>query len=307
MIVRHGPAGPADPDPVPPDSVRVLAPAKVNLFLEVLGRRPDGYHEVATLMVAIDLADVLDFAPARPGDLSLTCDDPDLSCGPDNLVMRAAERLRTETGCTSGARIRLAKRIPRAAGLGGGSSDAAAALVGLNELWKLGLSPASLARLGTEIGSDVPFFLDGPAAWCTGRGDVVTPVPVGPALDLVLVQPAEGLSTADVYRRVTVPASPLDGGPARVALAAGDVEALGRALHNRLQEPAFALAPAVADLHCRLLDAGPAGALMTGSGSCLFALCRNPTEARRVHDDLSRGWAPGGVSPPRTFLVRSRP
>jgi 4-diphosphocytidyl-2-C-methyl-D-erythritol kinase len=306
MIVRHGPAA-AGTIPVPPDSVRVLAPAKVNLFLEVLGKRADGYHEIATLMLAIDLADELDFRPGGSGDLSLTCDDPGLPAGPENLVLKAALRLRDSTGCTAGASIRLTKRIPVAAGLGGGSSDAAATLVGLNELWKLGLSPAALARLGAEIGSDVPFFLNGAAAWCTGRGELVTPAPVGRPLDLVVVKPPEGLSTADVYRRVRVPASPSDGAAARAALASGDVEALGRALHNRLQEPAFELAPAVADWHRRLQGLGAAGALMSGSGSSLFALCRSPAEARRVHDDLSRGWPSAGVSPTRTFLVRSRP
>jgi 4-diphosphocytidyl-2-C-methyl-D-erythritol kinase len=176
-----------------------------------------------------------------------------------------------------------------------------------NELWKLGLSPAALARLGAEIGSDVPFFLNGAAAWCTGRGELVTPAPVGRPLDLVVVKPPEGLSTADVYRRVRVPASPSDGAAARAALASGDVEALGRALHNRLHEPAFEMAPAVADWHRRLQGLGAAGALMSGSGSSLFALCRSPAEARRVHDDLSRGWPSAGVSPTRTFLVRSRP
>src|SRR5688572_10812957 len=137
MICRLGPAADGA-TPAPPESVRVLAPAKVNLFLEVLGKRADGYHEIATLLVAIDLADDLGFAPAADGTLSLTCDDPGLPTGADNLVLKAALRLRDETGCTAGARIRLAKRIPTAAGLGGGSSDAAATLVGLNELWKLG-------------------------------------------------------------------------------------------------------------------------------------------------------------------------
>lgn len=305
MNRRHGPA--AGADPVPPETVRIPAPAKVNLFLEVLGKRPDGYHEIATLMLALDLADELEFAPDETGGLSLTCDDPALTVGPDNLVLRAASRLRTETGCTAGARIRLAKRIPWAAGLGGGSSDAAAALRGLTELWQLGLGPADLARIGSAIGSDVPFFLNGPAAWCTGRGEVVEPVPVGRPLDLVLVKPPAGLATADVYRRLTVPATPVDGEAARAALMSGDVEALGRALFNRLQEPAFELNPAVADAHRRVAAAGAAGGLMSGSGSCLFALCRNPSEARRVHDDLARGWAAGGEASTRTFLVRSRP
>jgi len=306
MILRHGPAA-AGELPVPPDTVRVRTPAKVNLFLEVLGRRPDDYHEVATLILAIDLFDELDLRPAAVGDLSLTCDVPELLTGPENLVLKAARRLREETGCAFGATIRLTKRIPWSAGLGGGSSDAAATLAGLNELWKLGLSPAALARIGAGIGSDVPFFLNGPAAWCTGRGETVTPVAIGRPLDLVLVKPAKGLSTAEVYRRVKVPASPADGSAARQALAAGDVEALGRAMHNRLQEPAFELSPAVADAYRRVRSAGAAGALLSGSGSSLFAVCRSPEEARRVYDDLSRGWASEDVSRTRTFLVRSRP
>src|SRR5438128_438395 len=122
MINRQGPAGPAGHNPVPANMLRVLAPAKLNLFLEVLGKRPDGYHEIATLMLAIDLADVLEFSPAQ--DLSLTCDDAALTMGPDNLILKAARRLAEETGSAAGANIRLTKRIPWAAGLGGGSSDA---------------------------------------------------------------------------------------------------------------------------------------------------------------------------------------
>lgn len=308
MIVRRGtPAGAAGTDSLPPGTVFVAAPAKLNLFLEVLGKRPDGYHELATLLVAIDLADDLAFAPADGVDIALTCDDPGLTTGPDNLILRAARRLREETGSTAGAAIRLTKRIPWAAGLGGGSSDAAAALVGLNELWKLGLSVAELARIGAGLGSDVPFFLGGPAAWCTGRGEVIAPVEPGPSLDFVLVKPAEGLSTADVYRRLKVPAEPRDGAAAKRALAAGDIDGLGAALFNRLQEPAFELSPAAADWHRRLTECGTAGALLTGSGSALFALCRNPQEARRVHDDLSRGRPPGEPSSTRISLVRSRP
>ena len=288
MIVRHGPAA-AGLDSVPPNTVRIGAPAKLNLFLEILGRRLDGYHEIATLMLAVDLADELAIAPAADGELSLTCDVPTLSLGPDNLVLKAATRLRAETGCTAGLAIHLVKRIPSAAGLGGGSSDAAATLTGLNELWKLGLSPAALARFGAELGSDVPFFFNGVAAWCTGRGEVISPLAVGRQLDLVLVKPPAGLATADVYRRVRVPATPMNGEAAKAALASGDVEALGKALFNRLQEPAFELAPAVAEWHGRLSAMGTAGVLMSGSGSCLFALCRNASEARQVHDDLFAG------------------
>ena len=140
----------------------VRAPAKVNLFLEVLGKRPDGFHEIATLMVAIRLMDTLIFK--EEPDLRLGCNRPDLSTGPDNLVLRAARLLAERTGCTKGAHIRLVKRIPMAAGLAGGSTDAAATLWGLNRLWKLGLSRDELAGMGAELGSDIPFFFHAPAA-----------------------------------------------------------------------------------------------------------------------------------------------
>ena len=152
------------------------APAKVNLFLEVLAKRPDGYHDIETLMVAVNLFDTLKFREEPGGDIRLTCNHPDLSTGSDNLVIRAAALLKQQTGCEKGARIRLTKRIPLAGGLAGGSSDAAATLVGLNRLWKLGLTRARLTDLAKELGSDVAFFFSAPAAWCTGRGERVTPM-----------------------------------------------------------------------------------------------------------------------------------
>src|SRR5438874_4139070 len=147
------------------------APAKVNLFLEVVGKRADGFHAVNTLMVAVSLVDTLEFASADDGLLDLTCSDPALSVGPENLVVRAANVLRRHTGSRAGAAICLTKRIPMQAGLGGGSSDAAATLVGLNRLWGLNLGADVLTTLAASLGSDVAFFLDGPAAWCTGRGE----------------------------------------------------------------------------------------------------------------------------------------
>src|SRR5262249_22987411 len=158
------------------DGVEIRAPAKVNLFLEVLAKRPDGYHEIATLLVSITLFDTLEFKEEASGKILLQCDHPELGTGPENLICKAAELLRKHCKVASGARIRLKKRIPLAAGLAGGSSDAAATLAGLNELWQLGLSTTELAELGAKIGSDVAFFFAGGAAWCTGRGEIVTPV-----------------------------------------------------------------------------------------------------------------------------------
>ncbi|HXG13021.1 MAG TPA: 4-(cytidine 5'-diphospho)-2-C-methyl-D-erythritol kinase [Gemmataceae bacterium] len=296
------------------DGVVVWAPAKVNLFLEVLGKRADGYHEIATLMVAVSLYDTLEFKEEASPHILLRCDHPDLSPGPDNLVYRAADLLRRRGGVERGVRISLRKRIPMAAGLAGGSADAAATLWGLNLLWRLGRTRGELAALGAELGSDVPFFFWSPAAWCTGRGERVAPVALGRPLDLVLVCPEVGLSTAAVYGGVTVPERPQSGEEIRAAAAAGDVVEIGRRLHNRLQPVAERLCPEVAELHRLLAALGPAGQLMSGSGTSLFALCRNGSEAQRVARALRRG-AGEGTSPGETagdgarrakrFVVRS--
>src|SRR5262245_45143331 len=159
------------------DCVAAWAPAKVNLFLEVLFRRGDGFHELQTLLVAISLHDTLVFTEESTGAIRLLCSQRDLSTGPDNLIVRAAEVLRRHTGCRRGARIHLVKRIPMAAGLAGGSTDAAAALACLNSLWDLGLPTSTLTELAAGIGSDVPFFLSPTAAaWCTGRGEKIEPL-----------------------------------------------------------------------------------------------------------------------------------
>jgi 4-diphosphocytidyl-2-C-methyl-D-erythritol kinase len=266
------------------DDVVVWTPAKVNLFLEVLGKRPDGYHEIATLMVAIRLYDTLVFRSAP--ELMLRCSNPQLSPGPDNLVLRAAKLLQERTACQRGASIRLIKRIPMAAGLAGGSADAAATLLGLNDLWKLGRSDAALAKIGAEIGSDIPFFFDTPAAWCTGRGEIVAPVQLPIPLDFVLLCPTFGMPTAAVYKNVAVPPVPTSGDAIRAAFAQADVDLIGKLLHNRLQTAAESLDPRIAEYARMLAEAAPAGSLMSGSGSTLFALCRSPDDADRVAASL---------------------
>jgi 4-diphosphocytidyl-2-C-methyl-D-erythritol kinase len=269
------------------DGLVISTPAKVNLFLEVLGKRPDGYHDLETLMVAVTLEDELEFQSDQSGALTLSCDRPELSCGPENLVLKAAERLRRHTGSKLGARIRLTKRIPMQAGLAGGSSDAAATLRGLNELWDLGLSDQRLAEIGAEIGSDVPFFFSPGVAWCTGRGEKVEPIPLGRDLDFVLASPAVGLSTASVFREVEVPQQAVSGAAIREAVRRGDVEEVGRRLHNRLQQPAERLCPQVREVREALAAANPAGVLMTGSGTTVYGLCRDRNDAIRVARTMS--------------------
>jgi 4-diphosphocytidyl-2-C-methyl-D-erythritol kinase len=285
------------------DAVVVWAPAKINLFLEVLARRPDGYHEIASLMVAVSLYDTVECAPAPDETLELSCDHEALSTGPENLIQRAARLLREKTRTKRGASIKLSKRIPMAAGLAGGSTDAAATLAGLNFLWDLGIPADDLARMGGEIGSDVPFFFHTPAAWCTGRGEKVQKVDLPQSLWLVLACPAIGLSTAEVYGKGRVPDAPVDGGRVREALAAGDASKLGGLLHNRLQETADRLRPELVALRERLSQTGPAGCLMSGSGTSCFALCRNEKEALELVQSLRP--TNGQTEMGRVYVVRS--
>jgi 4-diphosphocytidyl-2-C-methyl-D-erythritol kinase len=285
------------------EAVVLWAPAKVNLFLEVIGKRADGYHEIATLMVAVSLYDTLEFKEDHSPDIHLRCDHPNLPAGPENLVWRAADFLRQRTGCRRGAAIRLVKRIPLAAGLAGGSSDAAATLAGLNRLWRLGLAARELAALGAELGSDVAFFFATPAAWCTGRGEQVQPVPLGKPLWLVLACPEAGLSTAEVYRGVTVPDKPESGETVRRALAEGNAEAVGRALFNRLEGVAEGLRPEGAQVRSYFKRLGAAGQRMSGSGTSVFGVCRGHADALRVARELRHGLEEGVRC--RMFVVRS--
>jgi 4-diphosphocytidyl-2-C-methyl-D-erythritol kinase len=283
--------------------VRVWCPAKVNLFLEVIGRRDDGYHELQTLLLAVGLYDTLEIREAARGVMHLECDCPDLSVGPDNLVWRAVQLIRDRFGIAAGVTIRLIKRIPMQAGLAGGSSDAAGTLAGLNCLWRLGLSSRCLGELGAELGSDVAFFFHGPAAWCTGRGEIVEPVQLARPLHLVLACPRVGLATAAVYRALGLPDRRTEGGPIRQALAAGDVSAIGRLLFNRLEAPAFALSAEVGRLRQALARLAPKGVLMSGSGSTVFALAEDAADAQRLaHALVSVGEDGTGL---RVFVVRS--
>ncbi len=289
----------------------VQAPAKLNLFFEVLAKRNDGYHEIETLMCPVGLYDTLYFAEGPRGQLQLRCQIVRSSSGPTghsaevlpagrgNLVLRAVELLRQQAGVHSGATLRLVKRIPLAAGLGGGSSDAAAALVAANEAWGLGRSPDQLARISAELGSDVPFFLAGGPAVCRGRGERVEPVPTVAALHFVVVYPPEGLSTVAVYGACRPAGQPRMLGPLLEALHRGDITQTGRLLFNRLQPAAEELSPWIARLRRQLARQDCLGHGMSGSGSSYFGLCRHARHARRV----ARRLQANGVG--SVFAVRS--
>jgi len=276
----------------------LLAPAKLNLFLDVLGRTEDGYHELSTLMMPIRWFDSLSFetlsdqgrVPA-PIEFSMrgVGKNVDVPGDAKNLVVRALELLRKRSGCESGARVELVKRIPSGAGLGGGSSDAAAALQIANRGWGLDWPPERLAPLAAELGSDVPFFLAGGAALCRGRGERVEPLPAGMPLELVIVKPAESLATAEVYRRFDQ-LQPT-GNRERSAeslreivrtLRRGGVKHLARWMSNGLQAAAASLSSWVEQAERAFAELGFAAHQLTGSGSAYFGICRHAGEARRL-------------------------
>lgn len=266
--------------------------AKVNLALEVLGKRGDGYHEIATVLQAVDLFDRLTMETADI--LSLHADDPELPTDDGNLVMRAARLLQKTAGIEKGARLRLQKRIPVAAGLGGGSSDAAATLLGLNRLWGLRWPRARLQELAVELGMDVPFFLGTGRAVARGRGERLQALPGGGGYALVLVNPRTPLSTREVYGRVPAGWHAEPTGTERVieALRHRNVAALAAALTNNLERVVEPMLPVIGRMKAALLAAGALGAIMSGSGPTVFGLARSLDHARQVRSRVSRaGWA----------------
>ncbi|MDB5334877.1 MAG: 4-diphosphocytidyl-2C-methyl-D-erythritol kinase [Planctomycetaceae bacterium] len=293
-----------------PDCCEVSTPAKLNLFLEVSARRPDGYHELETLMVTISLFDTLRFTQTQPGHPNLRnhwcvsrqqhATATSLPSGPDNLVLKAASLLLRETGLSKGVDIDLFKRIPLAAGLAGGSSDAAATLLGLNCLWGLGLSLSELRELGAKLGSDVPFFLAGTnAAICRGRGEIIEPVRFSTGLHFVIVKPAAGLSTAQVFQNCQPAQTPKSAGELVRSLHCGDLGRAGTQMFNRLGAPAEQLCNQVSQLRDRFASLPVFGHLMSGSGTSYFGLCHNSQQARRLAGRLK------STHPGQVFAVQS--
>jgi 4-diphosphocytidyl-2-C-methyl-D-erythritol kinase len=291
--------------------VIIQTPAKLNLFFEVLARRSDGYHEIESLICPINLFDTVHFRAESNGRVEFHCVTSRgfgenaiaglgvIPEGCDNLAVRAVELLRNRAGIRLGASLQLVKRIPAASGLGGGSSDAAAALVAANIGWKLGWPLAELTRLAAEVGSDVPFFLIGGAAICRGRGELIEPAPGLGELHFVVVRPPEGLSTPAVYGQCV----PADHAKTAAALIAafenGEVGEAGRLLFNRMQLAASRLSSWIALLQRVFQQSDCLGHEMSGSGSAYFGLCRHATHARR----LARRLESLGVG--RVFAVRS--
>ena len=285
----------------------VAAPAKLNLYLEVLGKRSDGFHELETLLVPVQIYDELRWTAETPtrGDdgCSLSIDQqfsaPQVQPALDshnNLVLRAARLLAQRTGVEAHGHFHLTKRIPLQAGMGGGSSDAAATLLLANECWQAGLANSELALLAAELGSDVPYFLNSGPAICRGRGERIEPFGGVPHLHFVLVKPEFGLSTPRVFAELgeselpTATRSEESASRLEKLIAALSRGAIGTAcgwMTNRLETAAARLAPEIPRIKAALAQAGCWGQFMTGSGSTLVGIARSATQARRIARSLS--------------------
>lgn len=262
----------------------VVAPAKLNLFLHVTGRRPDGYHLIQSVFMLIDWCDTLHFEVRNDGQVSR--EDLYGELPAEDLVLRAARALKNHTGCPLGAHISIEKRIPTQAGMGGGSSDAATCLLALNRLWGLNLPLSELEKLGLRLGADVPFFLRGRNAWVEGIGEIITPLTLDARLEpshFVVLKPAAGLDTSKIFAAGDLERSTK---PARISgFAEGSKFDFG---HNDLQPVAERYCPEIG-LALQWLETRGLSGRMTGSGSAVFAQCRqvshHPSEA-----DLPSGW-----------------
>ena len=265
--------------------MQILAPAKINLSLRILNRRPDGFHEIETLIAPISLYDKIDIEKQNRW-IDFSCDDPTLSTGDDNLVVRAAKAFFEKTKIKSGVSIKLEKQIPHGAGLGGGSSDAAATLRALNQLFEAKLSREELAKVGSTIGSDVPFFLFESAAICKGRGEIVSPTKLKKKLSILLLKPGFGVSSAWAYSRWQ-DSKEIPG----ISYQPQNFD--GQTFGNDLERPVLEKFVFLAELKAWLLKQAEVGAaLMSGSGSTVFAVLRANVDVgvliKRVHEELDR-------------------
>ena len=266
-------------------SVRLPAFAKINLCLHVMGKRSDGYHELRTIFQTISLHDTLEISidPGGSGQISLSCNDVALPLGPDNLVWRAVEAIGPEIGFRGSISVQLDKKIPVARGLGGGSSDAAATLIGMMRLTKSQVPLPRLMEIAASLGADVPFFLFGGRALAVSRGDEIYPLPNVPKRTILVVSPRDiGVSTKDAYRWISAELTKA-ARPSKIwGFCALCWSRQGGSLSNDFEGPVFSRYPRLGEIRDALLKRGAADAALAGSGSAVFGVFRNPAQARRT-------------------------
>jgi 4-diphosphocytidyl-2-C-methyl-D-erythritol kinase len=263
-------------------SLRLRAFAKINLCLHVLGRRPDSYHELRTIFQTISLHDTLTLSLVANEKISLEVSDATLSAGPENLVWRAIDAMRSELKLGFGVHAELEKRIPVARGLGGGSSDAAAALVGVMRLAKKSIPLERVMEIAASLGADVPFFLFGGRALAVNRGDEIYPLPDTRKQSIVVVSPRDiGVSTKDAYQWISAELTNRTEPPKIWGFCALCWSRQGR-VANDFEQPVFSRHPRLKEIRDGLLERGAADAALAGSGSAVFGIFRNPARARRA-------------------------
>jgi len=275
------------------------SPCKVNLLLNILGRRPDGFHELETVMQPVALCDRLTLE-RRGGAVELTCSDAALPTDARNLVHRAATGFLAAANIRDGVRLHLEKKIPLAAGLGGGSGNAATTLLALNELFGRPLAAAKLNELAAALGSDVPFFLQARPALATGRGEIIQPLEPFPALHgraFLLIHPGFGISTPWAYQNLARFPKALNGKPGRAqkliaALRTNDLRAAGAEFYNSLEAPALEKYPVLALFQDFLRAHGALAALMSGSGSTTFAVVENTAAGETLREKFKEKFGP---------------
>ena len=273
------------------ESISLRAHAKVNLRLDILGKRPDGYHEIKTWIYPVSLADELHIERVNTPQITVSSASPGLPLGEGNLAYRAAALFIKERGLSGGVLIKIIKHIPVAAGLGGGSSDAAAVLKAMNILWGKNIPREGLMELGAQIGADCPFFVVGKAAIMAGKGERVLAILPPLKAWMVLINPGLPLSTKQVYEQGKWGLTK-EGGDTKISMPPQGLEKMGKFLRNDLERPALELLPIIATLKERLREAGASGVLMTGSGPTVFGLFGTEAEAQQAARDLKmeQGW-----------------
>ena len=285
--------------------LKIQARAKINWTLDVVGVLPNGYHDLDMLMQSVTLCDIMTIEDAEACTLAVAMGEGEFTPAEEsNLVLRAAAALKRETGCTKGARMTLRKFIPIAAGMGGGSSDAAAALVGLNQLWNLRLSEDDLERIGLTIGADVPFCIRGGLQRAQGVGERLFPVALHHELHLVAFQPCLGLSTKEVFTSLHEDGindgDRPDNEAAQAALISGDVLALGRAMGNVLEPVSRRMRPELDAAIRAIEESGACGARMTGGGSAVFGVYESEAACKAAAQALKKTY-------PACRMIRTAP
>ncbi len=275
--------------------IRLRSFAKINLTLRVLGKRPDNYHEVQSLLQTISLHDDLSFGRRSDNQICLRCNDPGIPVDEGNLVVRAARLLQESAGVSSGADIQLLKQIPAQGGLGGASTNAAVALLGLTQLWQLEIDVADLSALGRGLGADVPFFFYGGSVLAIGTGTDISPLPDLPAKYLIVIAPNAAVSTAEAYRALKAPSLTSQGSVSILASSFGEPSLSDSAqwpLHNDFEAVIFEIKPEIRRAKRALIEAGARGALMTGSGSSVFGIFDSETARDEALSSLNpeAGW-----------------